>query len=206
MVAIDDSLSMKENGSGRLALEALTVICRALTQIEVGELAVVSFGDAVQLVHPFDKQFSDESGAYAVSQFQFSQAHTSWPAFLEKTIRVLDEAKMQSNHSASQDHLQLVFIISDGIVQQEREHVARLTREAQNKGQLLVLLIVDSPSPNSSVLTKQSPVYENGKLKLKGYLDDYPFPFYIVLRDINALPEIVADALRQWFELIQKST
>ena len=33
---------------GRLALEAVTVLSRALTQIECGELAIVSFGDEVK--------------------------------------------------------------------------------------------------------------------------------------------------------------
>ena len=44
-----------------------------------------------------------------------------------------------------------------------------------------------------------------GKMKMDHYLDDYPFPYYIVLKDIKSLPEIVSDALRQWFELIHKT-
>jgi midasin (ATPase involved in ribosome maturation) len=81
MIAIDDSASMKSNGAGRLALEALTVLSRALSQLEVlfsfcfsgfrscttllthfhsvlhqvGELSVVSFGEQVRLLHSFDK-------------------------------------------------------------------------------------------------------------------------------------------------------
>lgn len=35
MVAIDDSGSMRENGAGRMALEALVLLCKALTQLEV---------------------------------------------------------------------------------------------------------------------------------------------------------------------------
>jgi midasin len=35
------------------------------------------------------------------------------------------------------------------------------------------------------------------------YLDSFPFPFYIILQDVNALPAVVSDALRQWFELVQ---
>ena len=33
------------------------------------------------------------------------------------------------------------------------------------------------------------------------YLDTFPFPFYVVLRDIAALPATLADLLRQWFQL-----
>ncbi len=33
------------------------------------------------------------------------------------------------------------------------------------------------------------------------YLDSFPFPYYLVLRDIAALPGTLADLLRQWFQL-----
>lgn len=38
-------------------------------------------------------------------------------------------------------------------------------------------------------------------LCLVQYLDTFPFPFYVVLRDIAALPATLADLLRQWFHL-----
>ena len=34
-MAIDDSLSMSGNGAGRLALEALTLLCTSLSKLEV---------------------------------------------------------------------------------------------------------------------------------------------------------------------------
>lgn len=40
-----------------------------------------------------------------------------------------------------------------------------------------------------------------GPGKLQPYMDIFPLPFYLVLRDVNALPNLLADALRQWFEL-----
>ena len=33
------------------------------------------------------------------------------------------------------------------------------------------------------------------------YLDGYPFPCYVVLRDVEELPETLASAIRQWFEI-----
>ena len=38
--------------------------------------------------------------------------------------------------------------------------------------------------------------------EIKTYMDHFPFPFYIILRDINSLPQVLSDALRQWFELV----
>ena len=43
---MDDSKSMAENGCGTFALEALTLICKAMARLEVGELGVVRFGGA----------------------------------------------------------------------------------------------------------------------------------------------------------------
>jgi midasin len=202
MIAIDDSLSMQDNGSGRLALEALTTLCQAMTQIEVGQLAVVNFGEQVRLLHPFDRPFTDQDGAYVASQFKFQQENTDWVCFLDAALKILEEAGQEHR---DQDHLQLVFVISDGVLKSSREEVARRTREALDRGQLLVLLVVDSPDPKKSINHRQSASYAGGKLSMKHYLEGYPFPYYVVLRDIKALPEIVGDALRQWFELIHKS-
>jgi midasin len=37
------------------------------------------------------------------------------------------------------------------------------------------------------------------------YMDSFAFPFYIILRQIDNLPGVLADALRQWFELTSRS-
>ena len=34
------------------------------------------------------------------------------------------------------------------------------------------------------------------------YMDLFPFPFYVIVRETNSLPMILSDALRQWFELV----
>mmetsp|Transcript_14413 Transcript_14413/g.28390 ORF Transcript_14413/g.28390 Transcript_14413/m.28390 type:complete len:1440 (+) Transcript_14413:428-4747(+) len=209
MIAIDDSESMRENSAGSLALEALATLTQALTLLEVGEISVVSFGDTVNIVHPFGKPFSDQSGAHALSQFKFEQKNTEWSRLVKGVIEVLEHAKMQQGARASKatvSCLQLVFVISDARIQQDRELVSRWCREAFQRRQLLVMLIVDSPDPKKSILKLRSVTYPNGKLKIVQYLEDFPFPFYVILRDLNQLPEIVADTLKQWFELIQHSS
>ena len=35
------------------------------------------------------------------------------------------------------------------------------------------------------------------------WIDSFPFPYYLVLRELSALPQILADALRQWFEILK---
>ena len=55
-----------------------------------------------------------------------------------------------------------------------------------------------------SILDIKVPVFKPGGQmpEIKSYMDSFPFPFYIILRDINSLPVVLSDALRQWFELV----
>ena len=64
VIAIDDSSSMSENNNGSVAIEALVTVCRAMSQLEVGNLAVASFGKEgnIQLLHDFDQPFTSEAG------------------------------------------------------------------------------------------------------------------------------------------------
>jgi hypothetical protein len=53
----------------------------------------------------------------------------------------------------------------------------------------------------SSLLDMQSVSFVNGKPVFRKYMDDFPFPYYVLVRDIGALPRTLADMLRQWFEM-----
>ena len=39
-------------------------------------------------------------------------------------------------------------------------------------------------------------------IQFKSYLDMFPFPFYLVLKEIKSMPAVLGDALQQWFQLI----
>jgi hypothetical protein len=56
-----------------------------------------------------------QSGAFAVSRFEFKEESTNWVQFLETTSKMLLDAK--SSAVGSTDNLQLLFVISDGRVQ-----------------------------------------------------------------------------------------
>jgi midasin len=226
MVAIDDSASMSSNGAGRVALEALTVISRALTQLGIGELGVMRFGSDVKLLHAFDKPFSSESGAFVLSSFSFAQQQTDWLKFLQSTVSILETARHSSSMSSSVavEQLQLVFVISDARVQQDRGLVARWAAEALARKQLLVLIIVDVPpkattaaaaaksaaeakkaAQRHSILHLKSAFYVDGKMRFVPYLENFPLQYYVLLQDIQSLPELIGNALKQWFEMIRGS-
>jgi midasin len=78
VLAIDDSRSMAERRCGHVALEAMTLICRAMARLEVGEVGVVSFGECgnVRALHPLGTPFTDAAGPGLVAHFKFLQENT----------------------------------------------------------------------------------------------------------------------------------
>ena len=103
--------------------------------------------------------------------------------------------------------MQLAFLISDGVISggtEERERVRRHIAEAREAGVLVVLVIVDRAGARSedSIVQRESVRFEGGRVCRTAYLEDYPFPYYIVMRDVNLLPDVLADAMRQWFALV----
>ena len=105
VLAIDDSKSMHENLAGTMALETVTMLSTALTQLEVGKLAVASLGQNFQLLHPFTDHFSADSGTSMLQRFTFMQNGTSMRNAMRALVQTLQQAR--------RDHHQ-TLIISDG--------------------------------------------------------------------------------------------
>eukprot|EP00850_Spirogloea_muscicola_P002909 SM000011S19087 [mRNA] locus=s11:783175:828718:+ [translate_table: standard] len=209
LLAIDDSRSMAETRCGHLALEAMATIAKALGQLEIAQLAVVSFGQTgqVRLVHPFERPFSSEAGAQVVSQFSFRQENTivDEPGvdLLQFLGGLLETAALRASAASSRGTLQqLVLIIADGRFH-EKESLRRRVREAMSRRQLLAFIVLDNPK--DSILDMQSVSFAGGGPTFTKYLDTFPFPYYILLNDIEALPRTLADLLRQYFELMERS-
>lgn len=61
-----------------------------------------------------------------------------------------------------------------------------------------------------SILSMNSVSYSPGpdgrlELKMERYLDTFPFEHYVVVRDVEALPDVLAATLRQWAEKIRET-
>eukprot|EP00180_Rhodochaete_pulchella_P004825 Plantae.Rhodophyta-Rhodochaete_pulchella.ctg9919.p1 GENE.Plantae.Rhodophyta-Rhodochaete_pulchella.ctg9919~~Plantae.Rhodophyta-Rhodochaete_pulchella.ctg9919.p1 ORF type:complete len:146 (+),score=20.50 Plantae.Rhodophyta-Rhodochaete_pulchella.ctg9919:171-608(+) len=141
-----------------------------------------------------------------MSGFTFAQRSTKASSTLQALVSLLQDARdsVHATAGASQHQImQLAFIISDGRFDSDsRDSVTRWVREAASRGMLLVLLIPDSEDVSKSIVSTQSVHFVGGKVRRVKYLDDYPFPYYIIMRDAATLPDALADALRQWFELV----
>lgn len=207
LLAIDDSSSMVDNHSKQLAFESLAVIANALSLLEVGELSICSFGECVQIVHPFKEPFSCQSGANLLQHFTFSQKKTNIAQLLQQSTSILLETRQHHQSQISSPNLsQLLLIVSDGrgLFAEGVDIVKTAVRQAHNSNIFVVFVVLDNPLNKDSILDIRIPVFKAaGQLpEIKSYMDHFPFPFYIILRDIDSLPQTLSDALRQWFELV----
>lgn len=202
LLAVDDSESMKKSGAGEMALAALATLANGMSQLEIGELGIASFGEDMKLLHPFNSPFTSESGANLVRNFKFDDQRTRTALCVESAIAALE------SESESTSSLQLVFIISDGRIERDsRQKLRKQVREMSERNILLVMIIVEGKKgerakEKDSIVHMKEVTFEKGKPKIKHFIDDYPFPYYLVLEDMNSLPEILGDALRQWFEML----
>jgi midasin len=215
IVAIDDTLSMREHRSGQLGIEALLVMCKALTRLEVGQVAVVRFGTTADLVLPFERPYTADVGPELLQQFSFAQdpdkdqaggAREAPFTELLNYSSAMFEAAARPTHAAaaSAKHLQLLFVIGDGRIDRDRQNCGKLIRQAAERGQMCAMILIDTPDEASQSVFKRKnvafPPGAGGRPVITPYLEQYPFNFYAVVQAVSSLPFVLGDALRQWFE------
>ncbi|KAL2338821.1 hypothetical protein Fmac_013267 [Flemingia macrophylla] len=201
VIAVDDSRSMSESCCGDVAIEALVTVCRAISQLEMGSLAVASFGTKgnIKLLHDFDRPFTGEAGIKMISNLTFEQENTITDEPVVDLLKYLTnkldgavvKARLPSGHNSLQ---QLVLIIADGRFH-EKKNLKRYVRDVSTSNRMVAFLLLDN-SPES-IMDLEEVYFKGGKPKISKYMDSFPFPYYIVLRNIEALPRTLANLLRQ---------
>lgn len=201
MIAIDDSKSMSESKSTELAFHSIALVLKALTQLEAGGLCIVRFGEDVKVVHPFDKPFNNqETGAQIFQWFDFKQTRTDIKRLCQQSLRIFEDARA----TLLLDLWQLQIILSDGVCE-DHDTVQRLVRRAREQKVMLVFVVIDGINSNESILDMSQVAYEldavtgTSSLKVTKYLDTFPFEFYVIVRNINELPQMLSLILRQYF-------
>ena len=53
-----------------------------------------------------------------------------------------------------------------------------------------------------SILDRREFVFDNQSNSYVMRTHEFPFPYYVIIRDVTQLPRTLSDALRQWFELV----
>jgi midasin len=207
LIAIDDSESMADSGAGPLALEALSLLTSALARLEVGRVAVATFGTEARLVRGFDEPLpmDDRAGGQLLSGFTFSQKETDAKKLLEFVYEHMCGGGGGGGHGGDGEEVKLAFVVSDGRLS-ERDEVQRKIRELQTARVLVAFVVVDVVAGDrTSIFDVQRVEYQAnrpGKMSVTPYMDKFPVQFYSVIRDVSVLPVTLGDALRQWFEVV----
>ncbi|KAI0754666.1 midasin [Daedaleopsis nitida] len=222
LIALDDSRSMAESHSVHLALQTLALVSKALGKLEVGDIAVVKFGEAVDVLHGFDGgPFTDLAGTRVMRAFRFDQKATQVLSLINTSLKLLEQAKERRlvSSSSTADLWQLEIIISDGICQ-DHDRLRTVLRRAEEQQVMVVFIILDSLHSNkatpgadgqkeNSILSMNQVAYKmvDGRmdLKVERYLDSFPFEYYVILRDVEALPDVLSGTLKQFFERIAEA-
>ncbi|WFD33761.1 hypothetical protein MCUN1_000578 [Malassezia cuniculi] len=220
LLAIDDSKSMAEGRNIHLAYQTLALVSGALSRLEVGDIGICRFGHGVDMLHDFGHtSFSEAHGGEILSRLRFDQTGTNMPLLIDRSLEVLQEARNKRTSASSSDLWQLEIIISDGVCQ-DHDRLRALLRRAAEERVMIVFVVVDaepgessngsstSSAARSSILTMNQVNYHTdaaGKLQLdmKRYIDTFPFEHYVIVRDVHALPAVLATTLRQWAERIR---
>ena len=209
MIAVDNSKSMKESGAGELAFKALALVSKSLTILEVGEICIMGFGKDIFVAHEFDKPFSSESGGLILQRFDFDQTSTNVRKLVADSIEIFREARRRQ-FTSGPDIWQIQLIISDGVCE-DHETIRRLVQQALEERIMIVFVIVDALVKEGSILDMSTAVFApdettgQTELKMKRYLDTFPFNYYVVVSDVQDLPEVLSQALRQWFSEVAES-
>nr|CCC89279.1 unnamed protein product [Trypanosoma congolense IL3000] len=249
LVALDDSLSMHCNNAGVMSCRAVVLLAEALQQLEVGEFGIACFGKETRIVHEMHEPFIADSGPRALSEITFTQKSTNLRLLLQTTLDYLDSARRRMSgqtRSATQQLQQMMFIISDGQIMEDRAELRRLLLRAEENQQMIVFVLLDMKASggggdgsgstaaapltaddlkgltpaermrrlkaerearlqrvkSNSILDMQLVEFKGGNVVRRSYMESFPFPYYLVVRDLETLPNAIADALRQWFELL----
>ena len=224
LIALDDSRSMAESRSVHLAYEALALVSKALNRLESGEVAIARFGEDVEIVHTFeDGMVGDREGEKMMQKFKFQQRKTDVLELVNASLQILMQARERkalgrASREAA-DLWQLEIIISDGVCQ-DHDKLRTLLRRAEEQRVMIVFVIIDSlhthhiPSLESynnasnSILSMNQVSYKDVgghmELQLDRYLDSFPFQYYVVLRNVEALPDVLSGTLKQFFERISE--
>ncbi|KAK6730863.1 hypothetical protein RB195_007370 [Necator americanus] len=190
LIAVDDSASMNENGIHQVTCESVCVIEEALRRCDAGGVSVCLFGSDVKIISPFGDHMMP--GSQLLQKLSFDQSSTDLILLLNRSRQILSNVRMPTSE-------QLLIIISDG--RGALAQGADKVKQALSALQGVTVLFVILDSGQKSIHDLSVAVFQGGNVILKPYLTVFPFPFYTIIKTVMQLPSVLADSIRQWFEM-----
>ncbi|XP_064402600.1 midasin-like isoform X2 [Halichondria panicea] len=210
MVTVDDSSSMQENNCRQMAYESLAVIISAVTRLTNGQIGVCRFGLNSEMLHSMEQTFTDEDGGNLLHHLTFKQKGTSFKEMLRTVKSVFVQYAQQPSTLVLQSIVfsRLLIILSDGrgVFSDGGVVIDMALRRLTECGIFTVFIILDTQAQDS-ISDIKVPMFSSEKGPvIASYLEVFPFPFYIILRDLQKMPHVLGQALRQWLEMLTSSS
>lgn len=202
LLALDDSKSMAEPAVVDLAFQAIALVGKALSSIEAGQVGIAKFGSTTEFVHSLDQPLTTQNGNAVLQKFHFNQQRTDVRQLLSKSLQMFAEYG-----SSNSEQWKLEIIVSDGIAD-DHQTLRKLVRQAYDERVMVVFVVLDALNKDTSVLDMNEVRYTtddsgNPKLEVVKYFEDFPFDYYVIVRNIGDLPMVLANVLRQYFQAQQ---
>ncbi|XP_021695635.1 midasin [Aedes aegypti] len=199
-IAVDDSKSMDHNNSKDLTLQAISLVSQALTLLESGRLNVMSFGESPKILLKHSEQFD---GAKLINSLNFEQNQSRIAELLD-FVRTFNAEDTSSSDNGIFENLLLVLSDGRNIFSEGEKKVKNSVKLARLQRIFVVYVIIDNPENKHSIMDIRVPLFtaDRNQIVMQSYLDVFPFPYYVIVRDLGQLPLVLSDAMRQWFELV----
>jgi midasin len=121
-----------------------------------------------------------------------------------KMMQVTDNM-FKTAYGGSTSKLLLVLSDGRGIYNEGRDKVIEHVRRLKLANVFVVFVIIENETTESVLDMKMAVFDDETGPTVVPYLEQFPFSFYLILKDISKLPQSLSDAIRQWFELVSKS-
>ncbi|VTZ66448.1 dynein-related AAA-type ATPase, putative [Plasmodium chabaudi chabaudi] len=211
LIAIDNTKSMKINNIQKMTLNAIFLVAKAFEKLNVGKIGICSFGESEQItsnniVCPMVNSLNKQNFLKILNHFNFNHdTQNSFDCAMLNALKICNyvfkNSYSQNNSKNTLNHLML--IISDG---RFNKSVVRGEIFNSIKNNFIpILMIIDtqlSDNKAQSIFNLKQTFYKNNKLEIVPYLHDFPFPYFVVVNDINDIPSMTCDIIRQWFEVL----
>ncbi|ANQ06647.1 Uncharacterized protein PCOAH_00007910 [Plasmodium coatneyi] len=215
VIAIDNTKSMQINNIQKITLNAIFLVARAFEKLQVGRIGICSFGEndngihANNVVCSMKNSLNKQDFLKILNHFQFN--HDTKNSFDNAMLNALKICSyiLKNTHSCTTQNggknvvNHLMLIISDGRFNKSTVR-GEIFKCIQNNF-IPVLMIIDTQLSNNkaqSIFNLKQTFYKDNKLHIVPYLHDFPFPYFVVVNDVNEIPTLMCDIIRQWFQTL----
>ncbi|EUR62782.1 hypothetical protein PFBG_05388 [Plasmodium falciparum 7G8] len=212
IIAIDNTKSMKINNIQKTTLNTIFLVAKAFEKLNVGKISICSFGEnekinSNNIVCSMTNNLNKQDFLKILNHFQFNyDTETSFDNAMLNALKICNYIFKNTYNHKNNIINHLMLIISDGRFNKNSVK-SEILKCIQNNF-IPILMIIDTPASNNnnkktqSIFDLKQTFYKNNKLQIVPYLHDFPFPYFVVVDDLNNIPSLTCDIIRQWFEIL----